>query len=94
MPTAPVLPPLDAALLWQDLFWPLLRLLLGLSAGLLVAQVLEALQWTRHLARLAGPLARAAHLPGQPFPCPLFLRRLPMVFCPPATAMRKLASVS
>ena len=62
MPTAPVLPPLDAALLWQDLFWPLLRLLLGLSAGLLVAQVLEALQWTRHLARLAGPLARAAHL--------------------------------
>ena len=39
-----------------------LRLLLGLALGLLVANLLEALRWTRHLARLAAPLARAAHL--------------------------------
>ena len=56
------MPPLDAALLWQELCRPLLRLLLGLSAGLLLAQILEACNWTRHLARLAGPLARIAHL--------------------------------
>lgn len=47
---------------WQALGWPLCRLLLGLAAGLLLANVLEALRWTRHLARLAAPLARVAHL--------------------------------
>lgn len=50
------------ALLWKGLLWPLLRLLLGLCVGLLLANLLEALRWTRHLARLATPLARAAHL--------------------------------
>ena len=49
-------------LLWKGLLWPLLRLLLGLCVGLLLANLLEALRWTRHLARLATPLARAAHL--------------------------------
>ena len=47
---------------WQALGWPLCRLLLGMAFGLLVANVLESLRWTRHLARLAAPLARAAHL--------------------------------
>lgn len=50
------------AALWHALGWPLLRLLLGMAAGLLIANVLEALRWTRHLARLAAPLARLAHL--------------------------------
>ena len=40
------------ALLWKGLLWPLLRLLLGLCVGLLLANLLEALRWTRHLARL------------------------------------------
>ena len=53
---------LSIATLWHSLGWPLLRLLLGLAVGLLVANLLEALRWTRHLARLAAPLARAAHL--------------------------------
>ena len=53
---------LSLATLWHSLGWPLLRLLLGLAFGLLVANLLEALRWTRHLARLAAPLARAAHL--------------------------------
>lgn len=48
--------------LWHALGWPLLRLLMGMAAGLLIANVLEALRWTRHLARLAAPLARLAHL--------------------------------
>lgn len=48
--------------LWHGLGWPLLRLLAGLACGLLLANMLEALRWTRHLARLAAPLARAAHL--------------------------------
>lgn len=53
----------DSLLLyWQALGWPLCRLLLGMAFGLLVANVLEALRWTRHLARLSAPLARAAHL--------------------------------
>ncbi|MBE6442914.1 MAG: hypothetical protein E7022_11500 [Desulfovibrio desulfuricans] len=53
---------LSPAELWPALGSPLLRLLLGLAAGLLVANLLEALRWTRRLARLAAPLARAAHL--------------------------------
>ena len=53
---------LTLATLWHSLGWPLLRLLLGLAVGLLVANLLEALRWTRHLAKLAAPLARAAHL--------------------------------
>ena len=53
---------LSLATLWYSLGWPLLRLLLGLAVGLMVANLLEALRWTRHLARLASPLARAAHL--------------------------------
>ena len=47
---------------WKALGWPLCRLLLGMAFGLLIANVLEALRWTRHLARLSAPLARAAHL--------------------------------
>ncbi|MBO4299993.1 MAG: hypothetical protein J5861_00160 [Desulfovibrio sp.] len=53
---------LAPAELWRILGWPMLRLLLGLAAGLLLANILEALQWTRRLARLALPLVRAAHL--------------------------------
>ncbi|MDR3362369.1 MAG: hypothetical protein LBO64_05975 [Desulfovibrio sp.] len=48
--------------LWQGLGWPLTRLVLGMAVGLLAANVLEALRWTRPLAALAAPLARAAHL--------------------------------
>lgn len=52
----------DSLHYWQALGWPLCRLLLGMAFGLLVANILEALRWTRHLARLSAPLARAAHL--------------------------------
>ena len=46
----------------SHLLWPLARLLAGMALALLAVNVLEALQWTRHLARLAVPLARLAHL--------------------------------
>lgn len=47
--------------IWASLFLPLLRLLVGLSIGLLVANLLETLQWTATLARFANPLTRLAH---------------------------------
>ncbi len=50
------------ASLWDGLIWPMFRLLLGLSIGLLIANLIEGLRWTRHLARLAAPLSNAAHL--------------------------------
>jgi hypothetical protein len=52
---------MDASLV-SNLFWPLTRLLLGMALALLAANVLEAMQWPRYLARLAAPLARFAHL--------------------------------
>ncbi len=48
--------------LWDALIWPMLRLLMGLSIGLLIANIIEGLRWTRHLARIAAPLSQAAHL--------------------------------
>jgi len=48
--------------LWSGLGWPLLRLLLLVSAGLLVANFVEALNWTRAMARLASPLVRFGNL--------------------------------
>jgi len=46
----------------NDLAWPLSRILLLVGVGLIVGQVVEATGWTRHLARLAGPIFRFAHL--------------------------------
>jgi hypothetical protein len=48
--------------LWRDLFFPLLRLLLFMSCGLLLAFFLEAMHWTKFLARFSSPLARFGHL--------------------------------
>ncbi|MDR2055254.1 MAG: hypothetical protein LBQ10_05230 [Desulfovibrio sp.] len=59
MPEADIVLP---AALWEPLGLPLLRLLAGLAAGLLLASALESLNWARFLARPARPLARAAHL--------------------------------
>lgn len=46
----------------RDLAWPLTRILLLVGVGLIVGQVVEATGWTRHMARLAGPMFRFAHL--------------------------------
>ncbi len=51
-----------AASLWHGLGWPLIRLIFFVSLGLLVANFIEALNWTHGMARLAAPLIRAGHL--------------------------------
>ncbi|MBI9080041.1 MAG: hypothetical protein JEY79_09920 [Pseudodesulfovibrio sp.] len=48
--------------LWNGLFWPLIRLTFFISIGLLVGNLIESLQWTRYAAKLAAPLARRARL--------------------------------
>jgi len=53
---------MDIAHLWHSLIWPLGRLLASLAVGLLVANCIEALNWTRFLARLAAPVIRLGHL--------------------------------
>ena len=50
------------SLLWLQLGWPLLRLLVFISIGLLVAGFIEALNWTRKMAVVARPLTRFGHL--------------------------------
>lgn len=48
--------------LWTGLGWPLVRLLCFIALGLLVANFIEALNWTRKIAVLAKPLTRFGHL--------------------------------
>jgi len=48
--------------LWNGLFWPLIRLTFFISVGLLVGNLIESLHWTRYAAKLAAPLARRARL--------------------------------
>ena len=52
----------DFSALWNSLVWPLARMVMGLAAGLLLANILEALHWTQGLARFCYPVARAAHM--------------------------------
>ncbi len=48
--------------LWNGLFWPLIRLTFFISIGLFVGNLIESLHWTRYAAKLAEPLARRARL--------------------------------
>jgi len=49
-------------MLWQGLGWPLLRLVFFVSLGLLIGNLIESLNWTHGIARIASPLIRRAHL--------------------------------
>jgi hypothetical protein len=49
-------------MLWQGLGWPLLRLVFFISLGLMIGNLIESLNWTHGVARLASPLVRIAHL--------------------------------
>ncbi|MBT8355983.1 MAG: hypothetical protein KJO60_15765 [Desulfofustis sp.] len=51
--------------LWDKLIWPLFRLLLFISIGLIIANLLESLNWTRRISTLARPLIRFGHLSEQ-----------------------------
>lgn len=48
--------------LWDRLVWPLLRLMASISVGLMIANFIESLNWTRRIAFLARPLIRFGHL--------------------------------
>lgn len=48
--------------LWQGAGWPLLRLVFAISVGLMLGNLIESLNWTHAIARLASPVIRAGHL--------------------------------
>jgi len=48
--------------IWSQLLWPLTRILLFVALGLVVANIIESLKWTNHLAALARPLIRLGNL--------------------------------
>ena len=58
-------PPIDLIYLWHKLIWPLCRLLIFISIGLIVATLLESLNWTKRISALARPLIRFGHLSEQ-----------------------------
>ncbi|XOF32751.1 MAG: hypothetical protein ACL93V_12055 [Candidatus Electrothrix sp. YB6] len=49
-------------LLWHELGWPLIRLLLFISVGLIAAGFIEALNWTRKMSVAAAPMIRFGRL--------------------------------
>lgn len=53
---------LTLAALWHGLAVPLTRLLVSISIGLFVGTLIEALHWTRAVARIAQPLVRLGRL--------------------------------
>ena len=53
---------LDIHTLWRGLLWPLVRILFLVSLGILAGNLIESLNWTNKLARLARPLIRAGRL--------------------------------
>jgi len=50
-------------ILWESLFWPLIRLLFFISIGLFAANLIESLNWTKKVSALSRPLIRAGNLP-------------------------------
>lgn len=57
--------PIDLIYLWHKLIWPLCRLLIFISIGLVAATLLESLNWTKRISALARPLVRFGHLSEQ-----------------------------
>jgi hypothetical protein len=61
--------------IWIQLVWPLVRILLLVSFGLVVANFIESLNWTHRLALLARPLVRfgrLSHITGASFTMAFF----------------------
>ncbi|MFA9393524.1 MAG: hypothetical protein ACERJ1_02250 [Halodesulfovibrio sp.] len=53
---------MDFDVLWNGLFRPLLRLIVSISLGLAIGNIIEALHWGRFLTKISAPLVRMAHL--------------------------------
>ncbi len=52
----------DWAVVWPGLILPLLRLMVFIAGGLMLGNLIEALNWTHGVARIAAPLVRIGHL--------------------------------
>ena len=52
----------DLVSLWHGLGWPLARLVFFISVGLMVGNLIEALNWTSAVAKVAAPITRVARL--------------------------------
>ena len=48
--------------IWQQLIWPIIRIITFVTLGLVVANFIESLNWTHKLAVIARPLIRLGHL--------------------------------
>lgn len=53
---------MDVTQLWGSLVWPLTKLTLFISLGLLIGQMIEAMNWTRAVAAAVSPLLRVGRL--------------------------------
>ncbi|MDY0275008.1 MAG: hypothetical protein RBR42_06155 [Desulfomicrobium sp.] len=53
---------MNTEMILSQIFWPLGKLLFFVSLGLFVGNLIEALHWTRHVAKIARPLARMGRL--------------------------------
>lgn len=53
---------MTGAILWAQIIWPLSKLMFFISLGLFIGNLIEAMHWTRHVARIARPLARLGRL--------------------------------
>lgn len=71
--------------LWTQILWPLGKLIGLVSVGLLVGNLIEALHWTKFMARLARPLARIGRL------CEISAASFSMAFVSGVTANTMLA---
>ena len=56
---------LNAQAIFFKLLWPLVRLMMFITIGLLIGQIIEATGWTKTLAVLARPLFRFGNLGNQ-----------------------------
>ncbi len=48
--------------IWQQLIWPIIRIITFVSLGLIIANFIESLNWTHKLAVAARPLIRLGNL--------------------------------
>ncbi len=53
---------LTLPVIWNGLLWPLTRILLFVSLGMVAGNFIEALNWTRRVAMVARPLTRLGRL--------------------------------
>jgi hypothetical protein len=76
---------MSLAELWAQILWPLCKLIGLVSVGLFVGNLIEAMHWTRFMARLANPLTRIGRM------CEISAASFSMAFVSGVTANTMLA---